>query len=270
MKMRVIAALVLIPVLLAIVFVAPPILLAIAVSIVGAIAAYELLDGTSLVKNFRLTCYAMLSALMVPIFCQCGFVEVCFHNGLLLLTVLIFAELLFSHGKLPISEACLCYLGGMIIPYMLSALVRLMGDGRGRSVIIVPFILAYAADTGAYFVGCAWGRHKLAPNISPKKSVEGLIGGVVTTVLGMLLYCWIMHVAFDANVNYLYAITYGIVGALAGTFGDLSFSAIKRQAGIKDYGNLIPGHGGVLDRFDSVVITAPLAEFLLTVLPILE
>ena len=270
MKTRVIAALVLIPVLLAVLFIAPPILLAIAVSIVSAIAAYELLDGTSLVKNFRLTCYAMLSALIVPVLCQLGFIEVCFHNGLLLLTVLIFAELLLSHGKLPVSEACLCYLGGMIIPYMLSALVRIMGDGSGRSVIIIPFIMAYVADTGAYFIGCAWGRHKLAPNISPKKSVEGLIGGVATTVLGMLLYCWIMQAAFAASVNYLYAVTYGIVGALAGTFGDLSFSAIKRQAGIKDYGNLIPGHGGVLDRFDSVVITAPLAEFLLAVLPILE
>lgn len=270
MKTRVIAALVLIPVLLAVLFIAPPIILAVAVSIVSAIAAYELLDGTSLVKNFRLTCYAMLSALTVPILCQCGFTDVCFHFGFLLLTVLIFTELLLSHGKLPISEACLCYLGGMIIPYMLSALVRLIGDGSGRNVIIVPFILAYAADTGAYFIGCAWGRHKLAPNISPKKSVEGLIGGVITTVLGMLIYCWIMQAAFDASVNYLHAVTYGIVGALGGTFGDLSFSAIKRQAGIKDYGNLIPGHGGVLDRFDSVVITAPLAEFLLAVLPILE
>ena len=71
-------------------------------------------------------------------------------------------------------------------------------------------------------------------------------------------------------MNYLYAITYGIVGALIGTFGDLSFSAVKRQAGIKDYGNLIPGHGGILDRFDSVIFVAPLTEILLRILPVLE
>lgn len=270
MKVRVIAALVLIPVLLAVLFIAPPILLTVAVGIVCAVGAYELLDNTGLVKNIRITCYAMLFAFCVPIWCECGMLEGIARLGIFVLTALLFAEMLLSHGRLPVSEVCLCYVGGLVIPYLLSALVRLMDLGSGRNVIVIPFILAYMADTGAYFVGSAWGRHKLAPNISPKKSVEGLIGGVVTTVLGMLLYCWIMDTAFNANVNYLYAITYGIIGALGGTFGDLSFSAIKRQAGIKDYGNLIPGHGGVLDRFDSVIITAPLAEFLLVALPILE
>ncbi len=270
MKMRVITALVLIPVLLAVLFIAPPILFAIVVGIVCAIGAYELLYGTGLVKNFRLVCYSMFFAFCVPVWCQCGMYVDVARLGIFLFTVLIFVEILVSHGKLAFSEACICYIGGLLIPYMLSALVRLMCDGNGRAVILIPFILAYMADTGAYFIGCAWGRHKLAPNISPKKSVEGLFGGILFAVIGMLVYCLIMDFAFDANVNYLYAITYGIVGALTGTFGDLSFSAVKRQASIKDYGNLIPGHGGVLDRFDSVIFVAPLTEFLLMALPVLE
>lgn len=270
MKTRIIAALVLIPVLLAVLFVAPPILVAIVVGIVCAIGAYELLKRTGMVKNFRLVCYSMLAAFCVPVLCQFSMHAWISQMGIFLFTVLLFAEILISHGKLPFSETCICYIGGLLIPYMLSSLVRIMGDGSGRALILIPFILAYMADTGAYFIGCAFGRHKLAPKISPKKSVEGLFGGILFAVLGMIVYCLIMDKAFQSNVNYLYAITYGIVGALTGTFGDLSFSAVKRQAGIKDYGNLIPGHGGVLDRFDSVIFVAPLTEFLLTVLPVLE
>jgi phosphatidate cytidylyltransferase len=130
--------------------------------------------------------------------------------------------------------------------------------------------LAFTSDTGAYFAGRFFGKHKLAPVVSPNKTVEGVIGGVVLTVLVMLLYCLLMQFGFRLKVNYLYAVIYGMAGAMAGVFGDLSFSAIKRQTGIKDYGNLIPGHGGILDRFDSMTLVAPLAEALLLLIPVVE
>lgn len=270
MKMRVIAALVLIPVLLAVLYVAPPVLLAILLGLLCAIGAYELLAGTGLVKHIRLVFYTAVIAFLVPIWCYTGMVQWWALLGVFLFVVLLFAELLISHGKVRLERLAVCAVGGLLIPYLLSALVRIMGDGTDRQMILVPFVLAFMSDTGAYFVGSAWGRHKLAPIISPNKSIEGLIGGVASAVLGMLLYCLILNLGFDANVNYLFAITYGIIGAFAGTFGDLCFSAIKRQAGIKDYGNLIPGHGGVLDRFDSVIVVAPLVELLLVLLPVLE
>ena len=269
MKMRVIAALVLIPVLLAVLFVAPPVLLAIVLGIVCAIGAYELLVCTGFIKQIRLIAYTMLAAFLVPVWCYGGMVQLWAMLGVIVFVALLFSELLISHGKLRLERLSVCFIGGLLIPYLLSALVRLMGDGTNRLTILIPFVLAFLADTGAYFVGCAWGRHKLAPNISPNKSIEGLIGGIVFAMLGMLAYCLIVDLAFGATVNYLYAITYGIIGAFSGTFGDLCFSAIKRQAGIKDYGNLIPGHGGVLDRFDSVIIVAPLTELLLALLPVL-
>ena len=104
--------------------------------------------------------------------------------------------------------------------------------------------------------------------ISPKKTIEGLVGGVITAIFGVVIYCVILRFAFDFEVNWIYVPIYGLLGSLAGVFGDLCFSVIKRQTGIKDYGNLIPGHGGILDRFDSVTIVAPLAEVLLLILPL--
>jgi len=103
--------------------------------------------------------------------------------------------------------------------------------------------------------------------ISPNKTVEGVAGGVIGAIVGMLIYCLVLDLFFRFRVNYLFALTYGILGSLSAVFGDLAFSAIKRQTGIKDYGNLLPGHGGVLDRFDSMVIVAPLTEALLILIP---
>lgn len=270
MKTRLIAAAVLIPVLLVVVLVAPPVCTAVLLGVVCAIGAYELLAGTGLVKHIRLISYTALVAFFVPIWCYCGMDPLWAEIGILAFIGILFAEVLISHGKLRFERIGVCLAGGLLIPHLLSSLVRILCGTAGRQLILLPFLLAYVADSGAYFVGRAWGRHKLAPIISPNKTVEGLIGGIVSAVLGMLIYCWILDLAFDVKINYAFAITYGIVCSFAGTFGDLSFSAIKRQTGIKDYGNLIPGHGGILDRFDSVIVVAPLVEILLAVLPVLE
>ena len=269
-KLRLIAAAVLIPVLLAVLFIAPTIVMAILLGLVCAIGAYELLVGTGFVKHTRLMIYTMIGAFLVPIWCYTGMVHTAALCGIFAFACLLFGEILISKGKLRFSTISVCFAGGFVIPYLLSALMRIMGDGSGRSMIAIPFVIAFMSDSGAYFVGSIWGRHKLAPNISPNKSIEGFVGGILSAVLGMLIFTLVIDIALEGNVNYLFAITYGILGAFAGTFGDLCFSAIKRQAGIKDYGNLIPGHGGVLDRFDSLAIVAPLTEVLLAFLPILE
>lgn len=270
MKMRVLAAVALIPVLLAVVLAAPPVLTAILCGVLCAIATMELLIGTKLVKHIRLVAYSVIAAFFVPIWCYGEMDHVWGLLGMLAYISILFAEILLSHGKLRIERIAVSALAGLLIPYMLSALVRIMIMDEGRKLILIPFILAFLSDSGAYFVGCAWGKHKLAPNISPKKSVEGVIGGIAAAILGMLLYCLILSLGFEDQVNYAYAITYGVIGSLASVFGDLCFSAIKRQTGIKDYGKLIPGHGGALDRFDSMIIVAPLAELLLLLLPVLE
>ena len=129
--------------------------------------------------------------------------------------------------------------------------------------------MAFLSDAGAYFVGLRFGKHKLAPVVSPNKTIEGALGGLAGAILGMLIYAVVLDfLPGGLHVNYALALLYGFLGAAVGIFGDLCFSVIKRQTGIKDYGNLIPGHGGVLDRFDSMVMVAPLMEVLLLLLPI--
>lgn len=127
--------------------------------------------------------------------------------------------------------------------------------------------MAFTADSGAYFVGRALGKHKLAPVISPNKTVEGAAGGVLCAMLFMGLYGLVLKQAFQFDVITWYAVLYGALGAGASILGDLGFSAVKRQMNLKDYGNLIPGHGGILDRFDSMMLVAPLMEILLRMLP---
>lgn len=268
MLKRVLAAVVLLPLLLIVVLVLPKIFTAVLVGLMSAVGAYELLWGTGLVKHSRLVGYAAVMALLVGLWSGLGMEYAWALLAILLFTALLFGELLISHTKLPFQQVAIAFVAGLGIPFLLSALVRLQGDENGRFLILLPFVLAFLSDTGAYFVGCAFGKHKLAPVISPKKTVEGLIGGMLGAMVGVALYCLVLQNVFQFHANYWFIPVYGILGSLGAVFGDLIFSAIKRQTGIKDYGNLIPGHGGVLDRFDSMVIVAPLTEVLMILIPL--
>ena len=268
MRKRIITAVVLVPLLLAILLVAPKILTAILVSCMSALAVFELLYGTGLVRHVRLIAYSVVIAASIPICCFFEMSAIWSQLILLVFFCALFAEIMASHIKVRFDKICICLFAGILIPYLFSSLVRIMSSYNGRYLILIPFVVAFLSDTGAYFVGCRFGRRKLAPVISPNKSIEGVIGGLIFAVTGMLLYTVIMQIAFKQEVNYIFAILYGVVGTAADVFGDLCFSAIKRQTGIKDYGNLIPGHGGVLDRFDSMLVVAPLMEALLVLLPV--
>jgi phosphatidate cytidylyltransferase len=268
MKMRITAAAVLLPALVVILLVLPQIFTAILIGAICAIASYELLWGTGLVREIRLVIYTAAMAYLVCMWCHFDMDYVAALLGVLGFTALLFAEVLIAHGTLEFQKIAVCLAGGLLIPFLLSALIRIRHNSYGVFYVLIPFLLAFVSDSGAYFAGRYFGKHKLASAISPNKTVEGVLGGVVAAVVGMLLYCVILDLAFGFTVRYLNAMAYGVVGALAGVYGDLIFSAIKRQTGIKDYGNIIPGHGGALDRFDSMTIVAPLTEAFLILLPL--
>lgn len=268
MKTRIIAAAVLLPLLLLIVLAAPKIFTAILFGAMASIAAYELLSGTGLVKHVRLCVYAAASAFWIVLWSGLGISYAWLLLGILALWILLFAEMMCSGMQLPFDKLAVCLVAGIVLPLLFGSVVRIHGAEKGRFFILVPFAMAFLSDTGAYFAGLKFGKHKLAPVISPKKTVEGVIGGVALAVVGMIIYCLVLQAFFEMQPNYIAAVLYGALGAGAGVFGDLCFSVIKRQTGIKDYGNLIPGHGGILDRFDSMMVVGPLAEILLLILPL--
>lgn len=267
MKTRILAAGVLLPLLLLVVLVLPKVFTAILFGLIAAIGAYELLNSTGRVNQPRLIVYAMVMAFLMSVPCSLPYLSLLMKLAFFAFFCLLLGELLISHAALPFENVVITFFAGAVIPYCLTALVRLHGYSNGRFYILLPFVIAFLSDTGAYFAGRAFGRHKLAPVISPNKTIEGVVGGVAGAVVGVIIYCVILQNAFGFTINYLYVPVYGILGSLGAVFGDLSFSAVKRQTGIKDYGNLIPGHGGILDRFDSMVVVAPLVELLMLLIP---
>lgn len=268
MKIRMIAAFSLLPLLLIVLLALPGLWTMVLVGLMAAVAAYELLWGTGLVKHPRMVVYTAVMGFLTSLWSYFGMEYVWFLVGILLFSTVLFAEILASHGKLPFSQMAVCVVGGILVPFLLTALVRIRCMEQGRALVLIPFAVAFLSDSGAYFAGRFFGKHKLAPTVSPNKTVEGMIGGVLTGVAGMVIYGLVLQLAFDFRVNYAYGVIYGLLGSLAGVFGDLAFSAIKRQTGIKDYGNLIPGHGGILDRFDSMTVVAPLVEAFLILIPV--
>ena len=268
MKTRIISAGIGIPILLLLLLVAPEIATTIVYGLLLAVGTYEFLYRTGLVRRVRLLIYCALAAFMLSVWSYYGAISSFLMLGLIAFFMLLFSEIMMDHVKVSVEEIGLCVLGGFLVPYLLCALIRILMSNNGRYFILVPFTVAFLSDAGAYFTGLRFGRHKLAPVVSPKKTVEGVLGGLVFALAGMLIYGIILQLIFKFRVNYGAAVLYGLIGSAVGTMGDLCFSVVKRKTGIKDYGNLIPGHGGFLDRFDSLVLVAPLIESLLLILPL--
>ena len=181
-----------------------------------------------------------------------------------ILLLAMLAAYVFSYPKIHISGPAFCLFVFFYVPVMISYMLRIRGMENGQFLVWLVFISSWGCDTCAYCAGMLFGKHKMAPVLSPKKSVEGAVGGVAGAALIGMIFAMVFRgslTVFTAPVPAL-MIT-GAVGALISMVGDLAASAIKRQYTIKDYGTLIPGHGGIMDRFDSVIITAPLIWYLI-------
>ncbi len=164
----------------------------------------------------------------------------------------------FSKGEKNVSEMAIVYITVGFIVNGLSSIILLRDYEYGQYIFMLVFICPWMTDIFAYFTGYFLGKHKLIPDVSPKKTVEGAIGGIVFCTLSLVLYGFVMTKAIDGlQANYLAFVYVGIVLSVVSQCGDLVFSLIKRKYGIKDYGKLMPGHGGILDRFDSVIASAP-------------
>lgn len=246
-----------------------PLALNIAVALISALAVYELIKAMGMHRRYSLVLPSLLTAAAVPLFLtqEIGFVI----YGLF--TAAVFCAFIASHKKTSFQQIAVVYSMVVMIPMGLSSLITLrqMGERHGMFYVLVAILAAWVADAGAYFAGTFFGKHKLCPQISPKKTVEGAVGGAVVNMLVMLLFGFLFQYALyhsAAAVNFVVLAGIGLFGSMVSILGDLSFSLIKRSCNIKDFGQVIPGHGGILDRFDSVIFTAPFVYILVSYFPI--
>ena len=255
MKTRILVALIGLPLLLFIVLFLPPVGTAVLVAAMCVLAAYELLYGAGFCRHPRILVYACLMAVGVCAWSWLDFSRTIAMAAVLVFLCLLFGEMLAAHAKLGFQAVCAAIFAGLIIPWLLGALIRVRVMENGKFFILAIFLLTMVPDSGAYFAGKAFGKHKMCPVISPNKTVEGAVGGVICTVIFMVIYALILQFAFAFRIHYLFIAIYAVLGAGASILGD------------KDYGTLLPGHGGILDRFDSTSVVAPLVEVLLLILP---
>lgn len=271
MLVRIVVSLVLAPLFLAVLLFAPVGIVTLMVTGIVTIAAYELLRAVGAQKH-PLACAATLAAAaLIPSRCFWAQMDGWAIRLILLgLLCALFLAAVFSYGKehaFRAEHVLFGLFGGVLYPMLMSSLVQLRMMEKGQFLVMLPIVSAFLTDTGAYFVGMFFGKHRGIVPVSPKKSAEGFVGGFVAGVLFMLAYGLVMTHGFGLEANLPRLALYGFVGSFVTMLGDLSFSLIKRQFGIKDYGTLIPGHGGMLDRFDSMSFAAPTMWLLVTLFP---
>lgn len=270
MKTRIIVAVIFVPLLFVVLFYLPPVVITLVVSAIAAIASYELLQavGPSVLK--KLCSYVAISAAAIPIGFLIGPGDIIFRAVLFLLMAVLFCDAVLSYkteNQITLAHMAAVVFGGAVIPYFLASLVSIKLLDNGRLYILIPFIIAFITDGGAYFTGVFFGKHRAFPNVSPKKTVEGCVGGIMTGIAAMVVYGVILYLSAGYTVSFWALSFYGLLGGVVTVLGDLAFSLIKREFGIKDYGNLIPGHGGMLDRFDSMIFAAPIIYLLILLVP---
>lgn len=266
---RLVVAAIFIPIIVAVVLLLPPVALCISFSILSAIGVYELVWSTGLLKHPRLLVYAIAFAALIPIWAYLGSPPEYAALVLFLYVLILFLEAMFG-CRAGFSQISGSFFASLIIPFFFSSFVRVGFLPFGRIYTLMIFLFPFVSDAGGYFVGIRFGRRKLAPEISPHKTVEGSLGCFLGSVLGTLVFGIMLSLLFSYTVNYGVLLLYAVVGSAVSQVGDLAFSFIKREFGLKDFGNLFPGHGGVLDRFDSVLFAAPLLEILYRILPALS
>lgn len=248
-----------------------PVIVDIAIALVCAIAVGEFTHATGSLKLLQISIPSIAFAFIYPMLMTYNVFMLVWY----IYTAIMLSMMIFFHKTISFKEFAYTYSMSLIITFSLSAIISMKDMDVQHSALyfVITLALPWLADAGAYFVGSFMGKHKLCPEISPKKTVEGAVGGVIVCILatcgvGFVFANWIYGCTIA--INYLNLIILSLIGSLLSILGDLSFSLVKRSCNIKDYGNIIPGHGGILDRFDSVIFVAPFLLIMTTYLPIIS
>lgn len=254
------------PVIVAILIFANTYIIDVLFSIVALISIYEYFKVANS-KNRVVKFLGYIVAILI------AFIHIIPVNYLLImaqiliptLITILFIKVIVTNMETNFNDITITLFGILYIVGFLVFMPLLYSQPNGKILIWYVFISAWGTDTFAYFVGKSLGKHKLT-KVSPKKSVEGSIGGTVGAILVSLLYTFIIKQYFDFNMSYIFIGVVTAILSILSQIGDLSASTIKRFFDVKDFGNLIPGHGGMLDRIDSIILIAPFAYFLLVII----
>lgn len=239
----------------------------IAMAILSVIGVYEMLGCVGVRKNYSIAVVSLIFGAMpiIPFFVKNEPINIIFALSVVYL-ILIYAADVFSRGKIDYTLSASAFMGVFYISVSFTSIVLLRQ--QSNYLYILVFIGPWVSDTFAYIFGRLLGKHKLIPEVSPKKTIEGSAAGIIFAAISYVVYAIIITKYFDtsATPNYVIMAVSGAVVSVVSQIGDLSASAVKRHFGIKDYGFIFPGHGGVMDRFDSVVMTAPIL-YIISMLP---
>lgn len=244
------------------------------VALIAAVSMIEIFNAIGMAKLNYVTASTVIFVTVLPI---TGY-GIIWQIFLYFYTILMLGLTIFNSkysSKFKIENIALVYMLAVIITVSLNKIIeiRSLDEKFGGFYALLALGTAWTSDTGAYFCGKFLGKNKLCPEISPKKTIEGVIGGVAVCVISLILIGLLFNNLMFYNryrINYILLIFMGIIGSLVSALGDLCFSAIKRSCHIKDFGNVIPGHGGILDRFDSVIFVVPYVYLFLKLFPVIS
>ena len=244
-------------------FLSETVVFPILIGLMALLGVYEMLGCVGMRKNFIVSLCLYVMTLSVTILSQTierhSIFFAAYSSFLFCILLILFAVAVFSEGKIPVDKVCISFTTCAYVITGFISIIQLRYMRNGNITYLLVFIAPWVTDTFAYFCGRLFGRHKLIPSVSPKKTIEGSIGGTIFCVLGCIAYRYILTFLGHEELPALWIFAaLGFVVSIVSQIGDLIFSLIKRRYGLKDYGVIFPGHGGVLDRFDSVIATAPL------------
>lgn len=266
MVKRIITAAVAIPIGILILVLNNAHVIAAVVAFFSVAAVYEILSVTKYIQHKLISAISLVFSLGFPFFLCYNKTEIALPIAAFVFITAMFCAMLFNHKKVQYEEMALISFVSVCIPLAFSTLSAFIFDDPEHGIFFIVFVLAitWIADAGAYFAGTFLGKHKLCPEISPKKTWEGFFGGVIAAgifgaVLGFGYQIWDLTFTGENHfsINVIVLVATALVSAVLGVVGDLSASLLKRKYGVKDFGNLLPGHGGIMDRFDSVLFVSP-------------
>ena len=254
------------PLVLVILLIGDKVLVDIALSIIALLAMSEYFNAVSKVSKpvkwvGYVSCFSIAIIHIVPE----TYLKTIVTLGVPTILLVLFAHVIATDMKISFKDIAYTFIGIFYVVFFIMFVAFIDGMPNGKILIWYALMAAWGTDIFAYFTGKACGKHKFS-KVSPKKSIEGCIGGTIGAVLLMLAYTYIANTYWGMDYSYLYITLIGVVLSLIGQIGDFSASAIKRFVDIKDYSNLIPGHGGMLDRIDSLIFLSPFAYALFTLL----